>query len=546
MFAFLIALGIVVDDAIVIGENIFEHRQQGKDFLDAAVDGAYEVLPSVAASVTTTIIAFTPMLYVTGVMGKFFAVLPMAIISMLVISLVESMFILPCHLAHEKIGVIKKTRAFANRLPPPLYWTLGVAVMGVVFLAAAMLYPVARLGDVFGWINGLSHRFLNWIAERLYLPSLRAALSFPGMVIASAAAILLLSIGAVKSGIVPREFFPKLDANTIQAQIIFPDGTPSRVVDEATKRLEAVMIEIDAAGRAEGEPISQLTRRQLGSLSSGGPMGANGQISGSHVGSVRVELVDTSTRQVTSQSLVNEWREKAGEFPGADSLTFGSVSMGPAGKKIEFKLLAAENQMDQLEEVSRRCKEKLNTYLGVFDVDDDSRPGKWEFQLKVKKQALAMGVTAADLAETVRASYYGEEVMRLQRGRHEVKLMVRYPSEERRSLEDFEEVHVRLDDDAERPLTELADVRVERGFSEINRVNQMRSITVSADVNEAKGSTIDVVADFKGEFLSQLAEDFPDVLIRWEGEQEQRAESMGSLMVGFAFALLAMYALLTV
>ena len=166
---------------------------------------------------------------------------------------------------------------------------------------------------------------------------------------------------------------------------------------------------------------------------------------------------------------------RGGEFPGAERITYGSVGVGPGGKAIEFKLLAAANDVEQLLAATEAIKERLGEFTGVYDIADDNAPGKWEFQFRVKDRALATGVTPTDLGQTVRNAYFGAEVMRLQRGRHEVKLMVRYPEEERRSLVDFREIRVRTADGNERPITELAEIKLSRGFSEINRVDQMRS-----------------------------------------------------------------------
>jgi multidrug efflux pump subunit AcrB len=210
-------------------------------------------------------------------------------------------------------------------------------------------------------------------------------------------------------------------------------------------------------------------------------------------------------------------------------------------------LLARKENMKILETVVEKYKQTLATYPGVFDIADDSQPGKWEFQLRIKEKALALGVPLATLAETVRASYYGEEVMRLQRGRHEVKLMVRYPQTDRRSLADFEEIRVRTAEGAELPLTELADITVARGYSEINRVDQLRSITITADVDTSKQNARKVVQDLKrpGGFLDQMQQQYPQIRIRWEGQQEQTSESLTSLLVGFLCALFAMFVLLT-
>jgi multidrug efflux pump subunit AcrB len=191
-----------------------------------------------------------------------------------------------------------------------------------------------------------------------------------------------------------------------------------------------------------------------------------------------------------------------------------------------------------------RCKEKLAEFPGVFDVTDDSVPGKWEFRLRIKEEAMAMGVRAADLAETVRATYYGQEVMRLQRGRHEVKLMVRYPKEDRHTLAGFNEIRVRADDGTERPLTELANVEVVRGYSKINRIDQLRCVTITADVEESVGNAHQIVATMRAAVLPELLDDYPGLRVRWEGQQEQQEDSLRSMLIGFAVALLAMYVLL--
>jgi HAE1 family hydrophobic/amphiphilic exporter-1 len=235
-----------------------------------------------------------------------------------------------------------------------------------------------------------------------------------------------------------------------------------------------------------------------------------------------------------------------GDIVGAESLVFNTPETGPGGAPIEFKLLSDVAHFAHLENAIEQCKKRLADYPGVVDIRDDSRPGKWEYQLRIKDQAIAMGVPLADLAETVRAAYYGAEVMRLQRGRHEVKLMVRYPAEERQRLADFDDMRVRTGTSAERPLTELAHAVVARGYSEINRVNQQRSITITADLNEDVGNASQIVRDMKAHFMPGLLEKYPEVNIRWEGQQEQTNESVSSLKLGFGIAILAMFVLLTV
>lgn len=519
MFAFLMALGIVVDDAIVVGENIYAHRQMGKRYIQAAVDGTVEVVPSVVASVLTTIVAFCPMLFVSGVMGKFIAVMPIAVIAMLAISLFESIFILPCHLSHRTNLLFK--------------------IIGV------LLYVFHFLLAIFKKINKTTAVFLERFVENVYLPVLRWALVYRWPTLAAAAALLMVTVGFVRAGIVPFIIFPKLDSNSIRAKVAFPDGTPIAITEAATRQIETALWQLNDELSAVGDPPILLAYRNVGAQQAAENPAKAAKATGSHVGNVEVQLADTSSREIKSEQIISLWRERTGQIPGAESLTFGAPNFGPGGKSIEFKLLARAERFTELEAAVEACKKELGRKKGVYDVSDDSRPGKWEYQVRVKEDAQAMGITTADLAETIRAAFYGEEVMRLQRGRHEVKLMVRYPEADRHSLENFEKLRVRTNDVQERPLTELADVQIVRGYSEINRIDQLRSITISADVEEAVGNASDIVADMQKKFIPDLLAQYPDIKIRWEGQQEQTRESLSSLLIGSIVALLVMFFLLT-
>ena len=525
MFSFLMALGIVVDDAIVIGENIYAHRQLGKPFVQAAVEGAHEVLPSVIASVSTTILAFAPMMFVTGVMGKFIAVMPVAVIAMLIISLGEAMTLLPCHLAHRD--------------------NLFLRGMGYV------LYPLKPVSDGLSWMNRFVDSGLSYLVNRVYLPSLKWCLHSPGTVICGSLFLVCATVGLMQSGATQFVFFPKQDSKWVEASITFPDGTPFPATEAATRRLESAFRRIAATHKQAGNDIHRIINRTVGSVqgTGGGPMGPMTN-SGSHLGSVFVELRDTDERSVHSDVLLDEWRKEAGRFPGVEQLVFGTPGWGPGGAPIEFKVLAPASQMETLNEAVELCKDYLAKQAGVVDIRDDSTPGKVEFRMRIKESALAMGISAADLAETVRASYYGEEVMRLQRGRHEVKLMVRYPRDERASLEDLDNIRMRTDDGVERPIGELADIEIARGYSEINRIEQMRSITITTDIREDVANAYQITEEFKANFLANnllQQERFKDVIsVSWEGQAEQRQESMGSLFQGFGVAIFAMFVLLTV
>ena len=524
MFAFLLALGIVVDDAIVVGENIYAQRQLGKSSLQAAIDGTVEVMPSVFASVATTIIAFCPMFFVTGVMGKFFAVIPFAVIAMLGLSLFECAFILPCHLSHEDGLVFRLLRFF--------------------------FYPLGFVIRIFAYLNRRSADFLEVVINGVYTPTLRWALKFRYAVLAGAVAMLMIAVSLPVVGYPEFIVFPKADSNFIKCSIAFPNGTPVQVTDQATRKVVAALE--DASRKLAGDEgdLLDIVYRLVGSTGGDEDSLEGGLGSGGHVGTVEAELIDTSKRDVTSQALIAAWRENVMDkkIAGIETIKFNERSFGPAGTPIEFKMLSSGDdpeQIKRLEEAVERCKNKLADYAGVFDVQDDSSEGKWEYRIRVKDDAQSLGVTTGDLADTIRAAYFGAEVMRLQRGRHEVKLMVRYPKEERSSIANFNEIFVRTNDGEERPISELAEVDVIRGYSEINRVDQKRSITVSADVDEDVGNARRIVKDMQDNFLPELFAEFPYVQVRWEGQQEQTQESVRSLLRATGVALLAMFVLLT-
>ena len=521
MFAFLIALGIMVDDAIVIGENIYVHRKMGKGLREAAIDGAFEVMPSVITSVMTTILAFLPMMFMTGRLARFTEVLPFAVIAILMFSLSESLTVLPSHLAHKDGAGMKFVK-----------WLFG---------------PFRFVAVLIGYVNRWVAAGLEWFIESLYLPTLRFSLRFPMFIVCSALAFLLVAIGTVRSGVVPYIVLPQIDSNFCTVIVAFPDGTPERIADNATKRLEQAIHTVNQQTIDEG--LTQISGGVVNAIHRAVGYGANtsGDVSsGSHVGSLSVQLVEVGDRNITSQEIVKRWRREAGNFLGADLVSFGSGPRGIAGQPIEFALLARSEDIPELEFAVQACVEQLESYPGVHDVTAGGRPGKWEYRLKIKEEAKAMGVSLAELSSTVRASYYGEEAMRLQRGRHEVELRVRYPREQRESLADFDEIHVRDPSGIERPLTELAEIEIERSYSAIHRLNQMRSITITADVDEEVGNAFQITSDFKAAMMPKLASDYPDLRVLWEGQEEQTRDSMNSMMYGFLAVMIGMYLLFTI
>lgn len=521
LFAFLIALGIVVDDAIVIGENIYVHRSLGKGYRQAAIDGTLEVMPSVVVSVSTTVIAFLPLMFVTGQLGRFTTVLPIAVIAMLIVSLVESVTVLPSHLAHQS--------------------NLSLTIAGW------LLTPLRFIAVLFGYLNERFSKMLDVFIERLYLPALSRSLANPAFVIATAVGLLIVSTGIVRSGHVPFVVIPQVDSNVLSVLIAYPNGTPASVTDEATTRIESALAAVNKELAEEGiggceDGVVLAMHRAVGFGAS-----STGDVStGSHVGSVTVSLIDSGMRKVSAKEIINRWRKRAGEFPGTDVLVFGTGPRGPAAAPIEVTLLAGSDDIAELQEAVAQVSSRLGEYPGVFDVTAGSKPGKYEYRLKIKDQARSMGVSLAGLSQTVRSAYYGDEVMRLQRDRHEVELRVRYPSDQRDSLVDFRQIRHRTPDGHVFPITELADIEVARTDSLIYRTDQMRAITISADVDEDQANAMNIVSDLKQSFVPLLVELFPNINVRWRGQQEQTDESMWSIILGFVLVIGAMYLLLTI
>ncbi|MEM6474007.1 MAG: efflux RND transporter permease subunit, partial [Planctomycetota bacterium] len=452
---------------------------------------------------------------------KFTSCMPAAIIAMLTVSLIECVTILPCHLAHKESVVFR--------------------ICNVVFYAFKWVLPVAM------FFNRYATAGLEWYIQKVYRPTLGWALSNRSIAMASCAAALVLTYGMYNSGILKFSFFPKVDGNSLRAGVVFPDGTPESLTLDATKRIEDAFWTVADRYEQAGTPIAKTSFRVVGaSIGGGGFIASSSPGVGSHRGSVEIELIKAEDRGIPSREIVGEWRREVGTIVGTEELSLGTRSFGPGGNAIEFKLLGSSETVDQLDAAVEKCKAKLAEYPGISDITDDSVPGKWEYRFRIKPEAFSMGVRTSDLAETVRGAYYGEEVQRIQRGRHEVKVMVTYPREDRRLLANFDEVRVRLSDGIERPITEIAEIDVVRSYAKINRINQSRSITVSSDLDEEVGNADEIVNDFKTTFIPTLIAEFPDVRIRWEGQQERRAESLGSLFAGFGVALVLMYVLLAV
>ncbi len=503
MFAFIMVLGILVDDAIVVAENIFSHMQRGKNRVQAAIDGCYEVILPVTATVLTSIVAFVPLLMMEGTIGKFMAVLPAAIIAALIASLIESLLILPAHLGHWVRP--PQERTFSSR---------------------------AR-----STIDGA----VNWLIHEIYAPILRFCLSARYLVIALALVVFMVTVGLAVGGHVRFLFFPKFDSDWVESRILFPQGTPIHHTKLAAQRIEQAALVIDEDFRSKtGESVVKHVFTMLGEQ-----VGRNGGrvAGGSHMAQVIVELLPSEARGISAEEITNRWREKTGEIADVMSLTFGAGgARPPGGKPIDVQFYG--DNIEVLRRASMEFKQELRKYPGLYDIEDDFRLGKLEFRASLKPQARVLGVSLDDLARQLRARFFGLQVLRLQRGRDDVKVKLRYPPEERRSLEDIKKMRVRTSSGAEIPFYEVAEVKMIRGLDEIRRVARTRAITVTAEINLDRANPTEVLNDLEANFFPNLLNRYNGIGLRFEGQAKETQDSFASLFRAFAVAISVIFAIL--
>jgi len=519
LFAFIVVLGIVVDDAIVVGENIFDYRQQGMPPLRAAIVGVKELWSPVTIAILTTVAAFLPLLYVKGNMGKIMRVIPMVVISVLMISLVEALLILPAHLSHGRL----------HKKPG----------------------PIARLQEKI-------RQRLEWFINIPFAHVVKLCVKWRYVTVAGGMVVLLATVGYVVGGHIKFLFLPDVEADNIVAMLTMPQGTPREKTEEIVRYLEDKAQEIrrDIDDRiADGYPsIYKHISTTIGSsyTGRGGPRGSAVAASGSHLAVVNIELLPSEERDIpahefgldlSATSMMNRWRDSVGEIAGVSSLKFIS-SMFSAGDAIDVEL--SHRNFDTLLKAADRLKEKLAEYEGVKEISDSFLPGKMELKLSLKENGRTLGLTLADLARQVRQGFYGDEVQRVQRGRDDIRIMVRYPEQQRKSIADIENMRIRTVGGVEVPFNTVASVKYGRGYATINRTDRRRVVQVTADVDDKVANAKEINNELFSNVLPQLSQEFPGLFFGARGEEEERAESLGSLKKNFIVALLGIFGLLAV
>ncbi len=503
LFAFILVLGIVVDDAIVTGENVFRHMQAGEESLRAAIRGTQAVAVPVTFGVLTTMAAFLPLAGIEGRRGQFIAQVPLIVIPVLFFSLVESKLILPAHLKHIKTG---RKRSELNIL--------------------------SRFQRKFA--DGLEK-----FVQIYYRPLLEKALRWRYLTLAIFIGSLILTGGLIKGGHLQYIPFPRIQSERARARLSMPLGTPIEITTPHINRMEKAAERLQEIHR-DPESGKSVVENILTTI------GGTGASRGGrpHIGEVVFEITPPEDRHsdVTSRELVNEWRKMIGEIPGAQELNY-RAEIGRTGDPVDVQLTGQD--FETLSQIATQIKEQLHTYPGVFDIMDNFQDGKQEIKLAIKPEAETLGLTMSDLARQVRQAFFGDEAQRIPRGRDDVRVMVRYPESERRSLDSLDTMYIRTPEGAEVPFSSVANASRGRGFSTIRRIDRNRTINVTADANKEQVDLVAIKSDLIP-FIDGLAQDKPGVNWSFEGEAREQRESNSSFLAGALFALFAIYGLMAI
>ena len=513
VMGFILVLGILVDDAIVVGERVYAHEQMGKDPVQAAIDGTREVSIPVIFGVLTTMAAFLPLVIVEGRMADFFSVIGYVVIIALVFSIIESQLILPAHLAHRNHK--EATHGFSQR------WN-------------------SIQGALSGWLQD--------VAERRYLPLLKLAIEWRYATAALGLGVLILALALIASGRVVFGFFPAVEGDRVYAQLELPEGVSVDVTAVAAQQVERAALILQAELDERLQPTEgSIIKNMLSSIGTvverDGP-GRGNNAGRSHFAEVVIELRPLGERgKLSAKDVAKRWRELTGDIPDAVKLSFNADAWS-AGEPINYQLSGKD--VDLMREAAAELRAELTRYTGGFDISDSFRAGKPELKLSLLPEARNLGLTLNDLARQTRNAFYGVEAQRVQRGSDDVRVMVRFPEAERKSIGNLEDMYIRTPDGSEVPFYSVARFDLDRGYSSIRRVDGRRVVNVTADIDRSQVSPEEVNASIQREVLPRLKEKYRDIDIGLSGEQEQRVKAMTGLAFAALLALIIIYALLAI
>ncbi len=492
----IIVVGILVDDAIVVGENIFAHFERGKSALQAAIDGSKEVLAPVATSVLTTVIIFLAFFFLEGRLGEMMWQMALVVVASLLFSLTEAFLILPSHLAHSK-GLKRDNKISTIRKNIE---------------------------------SGINH-----VTKNIYGPILKMALKYKWIIVVIPFAFVMITIGLVKGGLVGVTFFPNVETDEIPINISLVAGSQEAKTDSLLVEIEKICWQINdeiKEERVDKKDVIISVQREIGSNKLGE--------SGSHTGRILVQLLDGEAREMAAYLISNRIRKAVGFIPEAQNLTFGESNR--FGKAVSISLLG-EN-IDQLEQATLLLRAELKNFKTLKDITDTNLKGRREINITLKPLAHALGLTLQDVVGQIRQGFFGQEIQRIQRGRNEIRVWVRYRPEERSSLNNLEQMRIRTVNGTEYPFADLAEYTIERGITQINHLTRKQEIKVEANQTSIKDDLPPIIEEISTEVLPRVLSQVKGVTAQFEGQSREENKMKNSMITAFGIAFLSMFILI--
>jgi multidrug efflux pump subunit AcrB len=511
LFGFIIVLGIVVDDAIIIGESIYTEIRAEGHTLENVIRGAHRVAIPATFGVLTTMAAFAPMLFVGGIVAPFFEAISMVVILCLFFSLVESKLILPAHLANAKISPIDEDDLFHPQRK------------------ISMLESIPRF---FTKLQRHVQHGLHALIENHYRPLLARAIEYRGLTVTIFFSLMIVCMGLLTSSLVRVVLFPEVPSDFVRVQLEMETGTAPETRNVVLERIEGAVRDMNSEYVAE-HPDTLPMLRHVGAFTQGDTGGV-----------IFVELPQDERRPFNGDDISERWRERVGEIPGVRELTFTDADHIGGGPPLSFEFSGSDYVA--LENAAAELETKLAEYEGIYDIRNSSTSGGEEIRLRIKPAAEALGLTISALGRQVRQAFYGEEAQRIQRGKDELKVMVRYPIEERRSIADLENMRIRTPAGDEVPFPAVADMSFGKGYSTITRLNRKRTVTVSADIDPEMSEPAKIIKSISEDYVPELLSRYPSVSYGLEGASREEAEFVGNLALASIAALCLIYALIAI
>lgn len=511
LFGFIIVLGIVVDDAIIIGESVYTKIRADGQSIENVVLGAKKVAVPATFGVLTTMAAFAPMLFIGGIVGPFFEAMSMVVILCLLFSLVESKLILPAHLVHAQIKQVDEDDLFNPQRSIGFF---------------------ERIPRIFQKIQRHTQHGLHRLINFHYRPMLERCVDNRGVTVAIFMAVLILTIGLLKSGLVRVVLFPEVPGDFIRMQLQMQNGTAPEVRNAALDRIETALLELNEEYIRENPDLDPMISH-VGSFTNG------------DTGAIAfAEMPMVEGRALNGEDIENLWRERVGEIAGVKELTFSGGDNFGGGAPLSFRL-SGDNYI-ALEAAASELEAQLGEFNGVFDIRNSSVTGGQEIKLSIKPEAEALGLTMSSLGRQVRQAFYGEEAQRIQRGKDELKVMIRYPQEDRRSIADLENMRIRTPAGDEVPFQSVADISFGQSYSSITRLNRERTITVSADLDTEIAEPGEVIESISEDYIPGLLSRNPGVKYGLEGSSQEEQDFVRNITVASIAALFLIYALIAI